>query len=502
MRLAMRLLVVALLCLWPLRDGDAGFAIFQAAKISVAPVCPDSVPGPAAAFGFNTCIFYDSMQSSSTFDLNATNQPGFNWYLSQPYHFASFVANQAGNTLTVTSVDACCENETLQVGQTIGYGGTGTAPDPGATITALGTGTGGTGTYTVSGASKTFTGSTLTAAFVQPSNTLSFSGAGVTLLNVGQGTNNYGIGTVGVMNFSGGAGGTQGYHGTTFKNGMLWRTHWAWDESLSPGRVVGTGCNTGLNCLRWPAAWTTSWPGTAYGGNFQEVDIIDAFPQTTTPGIVDLGNHLHDFHSGTFFDDNFSGINRPNICSPAMNGTTFFALDFLYVPTAKNGGGGIFAIFWDPQNCGGNAAMTAHISGTTLTIDSGLVGSLGTNSHITGNNVQAGTVITGGSGVSWTVNNSQTVSSEVLVASNMNSCVYYLSPGQAACAGTPFAGIFNAQELGGNGFQLLYASGCTAYTGASQPSTSCNVNTSAGNWPFKLKDIQVWGAQLADKVVQ
>lgn len=490
------------LCLLPVTSGNSMLRGGLTTPAS-GPSCPDSVPGPATAFGFTTCTFFDSMQSSSTFDLNGTQQPGYNWYVHEPYHFVSFQGAISGTTLTVSSVDNCCENQTIQVGQTIGYGGTGTAPTAGTTITGLLSGTGGTGTYTIS-PSQTLSSSTLMSSFIQPSNSMSFSAAGVNMFNVGQGDNNYGIGSTGVQNFSGGPGSTQGYHGTTFKNGMYWRLYWAFDESLSPGRVIGTGCPSGLTCLRWPSPWITSWPGTAYGGNFQEVDIIDAYPQTTTPGIVDLGNHLHDYHSGAFFDDNWSGINRPNICSPAMNGTNFFSLDFLYVPTTKNNGGGMFAIFWDPQNCGGNGTFTGTISGTQLNISGLCAGcSLNSFSHITGNNVQDGTVVTGTCGANcFTVNNSQTVSSELMVASNMNSCVYYLSPGQAACAGTPFAGIFAEQELSGNGFQLLFASGCTAYYGSTTPSASCNAGTSAGNWPMHVKNVQVWQTQLTDKVVQ
>lgn len=467
---------------------------------TVAASCPDAVPGPAAAFGFNTCTFFDPMTSSSTFDLNATNLPGYNWYMTEQYHFASFIGTIAATTLTVTAVDT--SSVPIAVGMTLGYGGSGTQVTPGTTVTAILTGSGGVGTYTVSNSQTIAVSATFTASYVQAANTLSFSAAGLSMNNVSQGDNNYGIGSAALISRPNPPT-PMPYHGTTFQNGFYYRIYWAFDESLSPGRIIHTGCPGGLDCLRWPSPWITTVPGTANNGNFQEVDIIDAFPQTTLPGIVDLGNHLHDFHSGAFFDDNWSGINRTNICSPAMNGTNFFSLDFLWVPTTKDNGGGLFAVFWDPQNCGGNGTFTGTISGTTLTISGLCAGcSLNTFSHITGNNVQDGTVITGGSGTTWTVNNSQTVSSTTMVASNMNSCVYYLSPGQAACAGTPFAGIFADAELTGNGFQLLLASGCTAYYGATTPSTTCNVNTSAGNWPMKIAKFQMWQTQLTDKIVQ
>lgn len=57
------------------------------------------------------------------------------------------------------------------------------------------------------------------------------------------------------------------------------------------------------------------------------------------------------------------------------------------------------------------ATFTGSISGTTLTITSGTVsGTVAIGQVLTGNGISTGTVITSGSGLSWTVNNSQTVS--------------------------------------------------------------------------------------------
>ncbi|MCA8237771.1 hypothetical protein [Burkholderia cenocepacia] len=56
-------------------------------------------------------------------------------------------------------------------------------------------------------------------------------------------------------------------------------------------------------------------------------------------------------------------------------------------------------------------AFTGSISGTTLSV-SGVTGTIAIGQTVYGAGVAAGTTITGGSGTSWTVNNSQTVTSE------------------------------------------------------------------------------------------
>jgi len=60
------------------------------------------------------------------------------------------------------------------------------------------------------------------------------------------------------------------------------------------------------------------------------------------------------------------------------------------------------------------ASTTGSISGNTLTVSSGTGIANGQAVLDLAGNVLPGTVITGGSGTSWTVNNSQTVTSETL----------------------------------------------------------------------------------------
>jgi hypothetical protein len=57
----------------------------------------------------------------------------------------------------------------------------------------------------------------------------------------------------------------------------------------------------------------------------------------------------------------------------------------------------------------GASALTVSISGTALTIAGAITGTIAIGHAVTGTGVSAGTLITAGSGTSWTVNNSQTV---------------------------------------------------------------------------------------------
>jgi hypothetical protein len=62
------------------------------------------------------------------------------------------------------------------------------------------------------------------------------------------------------------------------------------------------------------------------------------------------------------------------------------------------------------------ATFTGSISGTTLTISSLTSGSVYAGQNLRGANIAPGTVIVSGSGLSWTVNNSQTVSSTTITS--------------------------------------------------------------------------------------
>lgn len=71
---------------------------------------------------------------------------------------------------------------------------------------------------------------------------------------------------------------------------------------------------------------------------------------------------------------------------------------------------------WSSDTAGSTWIGNASISGTTLTVNSTTSGTLANGAVLTGVGIIEGTTITGGAGSTWTVNNSQTVSSRTIYA--------------------------------------------------------------------------------------
>lgn len=84
------------------------------------------------------------------------------------------------------------------------------------------------------------------------------------------------------------------------------------------------------------------------------------------------------------------------------------------------------------------ASFTGSISGTTLTV-SGVTGTIAIGQFVTDTtgNILAGTQITGGSGTTWTVNQSQTVSSEAMKSVSANSNTVSVNINQIPVTGAP-----------------------------------------------------------------
>ena len=83
---------------------------------------------------------------------------------------------------------------------------------------------------------------------------------------------------------------------------------------------------------------------------------------------------------------------------------------------AGDGGGGSY--FYDSADTASSAYFTGSISGTTLTVSSVTNGTIAIGQQVNGVGVAANTYITAGSGTSWTVNNSQTVSGTTMTGDN------------------------------------------------------------------------------------
>lgn len=455
--------------------------------------CTDSVPPMASAFGMSTCTFYDSMQSSSTVDLNSSGTAGFNWYTQNSFSLAAFTASISATTMAVTSVDAVTDpasgKATPQIGMTISCGAGGTCPTAGTKITACPGGTcGGTGNYTVD-TSQTVSSGQMIASFAQQPASLSFSAAGLSIINVAQGLNNYSLGTTHILLPS--TGSPMPYHGISFKGGMYQRSYVAFDESKSSG-----GCTHGLADCRWPSPWMYSYPGVAYGADAVEVDTCDCVPN---PGpVFTIEDFLHEPAKSA--DSNWNQPARATaVCNPVFDGVVFHTIDQLWVPTTLNSGTGIYAFIWDYDTCAtAGGVFTGHISGTTLTVDSGSP-KLGQDVWFSCTNCAANSQIQScsSSTVCTIKGGSQTVSSQTIVAANGNTCAYFLSPGQAGCTDTPSAGVFAQPELTGNGFTLLMAAGCSATVVGTPTGSEC-----VGNTTYKVKNYEVWQTSLSNKVVQ
>ena len=85
------------------------------------------------------------------------------------------------------------------------------------------------------------------------------------------------------------------------------------------------------------------------------------------------------------------------------------------------------------------ATFTGNITGTTLTVDApSVVGTIAIGMGLTGTGVSANTIITAGSGTSWTVNNNQTVAAGT--AFTASSSQYTVNTSQTVALGTSFIG--------------------------------------------------------------
>ncbi len=101
--------------------------------------------------------------------------------------------------------------------------------------------------------------------------------------------------------------------------------------------------------------------------------------------------------------------------------------------SAGDGGGGRY--FYDSADTTSGAYFTGSISGTTLTVSSVTNGTIAIGQQVNGVGVAANTYITAGSGTSWTVNNSQTVSGTTMTGDNGGTVIVALDGGRWYRAG-------------------------------------------------------------------
>ena len=130
----------------------------------------------------------------------------------------------------------------------------------------------------------------------------------------------------------------------------------------------------------------------------------------------------------------------------------------------------------------GTAAVmaTSSISGTTLTVGSVSSGTIIAGQVLTGTGVTAGTYIVSGSGLSWTVSTSQTVSSTTITGT-----AYTLTVSQATTVNAVITLSFytpNGVVVGGGNNQ---ATGSFSFIGGGgDAGTAANRNVASGDWSF------------------
>lgn len=130
----------------------------------------------------------------------------------------------------------------------------------------------------------------------------------------------------------------------------------------------------------------------------------------STPGIINIAANTFTKTSQCFNQSDQSNslgvFFVSNLCEGFYN----------YGIGVGNSGNAYYLTFTDNYFNPQVPSFTGAISGTTLTV-SGVTGNIAIGQAVNGVGVTAGTIITGGSGLSWTVNNSQNVASEAMTSS-------------------------------------------------------------------------------------
>lgn len=138
--------------------------------------------------------------------------------------------------------------------------------------------------------------------------------------------------------------------------------------------------------------------------------------------------------AGTYVTNNIQ-----NVSSESMTGTAPSGISTIGTDIGCSNGDTLILSNGTPVT----ATFTGAISGTTLTT-SGPSGTIAIGMTVTGTSVTAGTLITAGSGSSWTVNNSQTVGSESMTGTSNGVITLTVSGGSVTSAAVTYPGNYTA----------------------------------------------------------
>ena len=149
-----------------------------------------------------------------------------------------------------------------------------------------------------------------------------------------------------------------------------------------------------------------------------------------------------------------------------------------------------------------SASFTGNISGTALTVVSGLVGTISIGQGVTGGSITAGTYITAGSGSSWTVNQSISATGNITITASSGSILSTTVTINSFVAGTVFttAGTLVGALVGGTGFTAQTVTAVANPTGSTYVLTLSAVPTiiPGGTITFSNK---TQGSRVADNTI-
>ena len=148
------------------------------------------------------------------------------------------------------------------------------------------------------------------------------------------------------------------------------------------------------------------------------------------------------------------------------------------------------------------ATFTGTISGTALTVSSGLVGTISIGQGVTGSGITAGTYITAGSGSNWTVNQSISATGSITITASSGSTASTTVTINSFVAGTVYttAASLVGSWVGGTGFTAQTVTAVANPTGSTYVLTLSAVPTiiPGGTITFSNK---TQGSRVADNTI-
>jgi len=164
-------------------------------------------------------------------------------------------------------------------------------------------------------------------------------------------------------------------------------------------------------------------------------------------------------------------LNLNNLTTPPIAGSN----------VTFSGDSTVYKLVAVSNQVGSGAVFVGSISATTLTVSSVTSGTIAIGQYISGTYVTNGTQITGGSGLSWTVNNSQTIAGGTTFYSGALTCTVQVSPSMtialAPVHGTTVGIRFNYSQvrLTGHDFLSIGTGNTTTTNYPNQPSQAPDV---------------------------